>query len=1512
MQENTNYVKLSNAFSNLPLSIDPGTITENEQKDSSNTNNQTKNDQKKKDLTKLAKKFGALNKHQRKLARRSIAKQQAKLKATKEDDYIDYHVGWAEDDRTTIAKENNNKLKMWKQVLQKNPTKKVGIIQSSKNKAYTISNTLGRALLSTFQPNKKKVTFANEDSVRTFNKNNKPIVSAIYDSGADRNYMTEEDRKKLNMPILRKSNKKVLVANGGISSGKYEVQIPLKNFSNKATKADTFDNFNSSLISVSQLAEDETTSVFTNKGVAVYKDEDILITCKGEPLLIGVRDRNGRYRIPLVQTRGQWQPRKPSKKAKRILREANSVYDLPSTEQAIKWMHAVCGYPVKSTWLKAVKAGNYVGWPMLTEKNVNKYYPETKETPKGHMAQSRKNKRSTKAKPMKEHKSTQLIGKKERDVYIKVCDAKETIYSDQTGAMPTRSQSGNKYIMVLVEIDSNAILVEPMKSRKDAEMIRAYDALMLRLNRANIYPKKHVLDNEVSENMKNHIRDTYKLTMELVPPGCHRRNAAEVAIRNFKAHFLSILAGVADDFPNNLWDKLLPQAEVTLNLIRQSNATPNVSAYAHLCGPFDYNKMPLAPMGCEAQIHEKSDKRGTWEYHSIDGWYVRTSPEHYRAHICVAKQTKSERCTDTVQFQHKDITNPTLTAGDKLMKAIADCMQSIKKKGKATTQQEKDLLRIMRNTKQVVSSNQDDMELPAGNSNDAPVPRVQQMAKDQVVPRVETNNIESNNKRITRSMSKDNNNNNTNNATQPLPRVSSSNSNNNNTNNVTQPLPRVSSSNGSNNSRPLRIIKSRVKQLLLTATPERVNEGPAMRTRSKLKEKITAEEPPANRTRSKATKLNKPITSAKRISKLRKPSQVPNHLRPTKASTARTSKQGAANAVSRLLRGTGSIKGSRINKRLQRLEAEVHQALAVMDNERHQALAVMDKETGKMLNYRNLMRLPKYKKIWERSSANEFGRLANGVGGRIKGTNTIKFIMENEVPQQRKKDVTYGQFVCTIRPEKEEQERTRFTVGGDKINYPGEVATPTADMLVAKMLMNSVISTKGAKFMTMDISNFYLMTPLKRPEYVKIKISDIPAEIIKEYELNDKVTEKGYIYIQANRGMYGLPQSGLLANQLLEKRLNKHGYFQSKLVPGLWAHKTRPIQFTLVVDDFGVKYVGKEHALHLQSVLEEHYKITQDWTGAKYIGLTIDWDYARGQVHLSMPGYVAKALKQFQYQWDGKRQDAPFPSAPIQYGAKQQYATQESQAPALDKAGKKFIQQVCGKFLFLGRAVDSTLLCPISAIASQSANPTEDTMKHTKQLLKYLASQEEAVLTFNASDMILAAHSDASYLSEPNARSRAGGHFFLSNNSNIPPNNGAVLNIAHIIKHVMTSATEAELAALYINAREAVYMRIILEEMGHKQPATPLQTDNAMADAVINGKIQPKRTKAMDMRFHWLRDRECQEQFRIYWRPGKLNYADYWTKHHAAKHHKNVRKEFLTPYVVVEMLRQASKGAAAA
>jgi hypothetical protein len=119
-------------------------------------------------------------------------------------------------------------------------------------------------------------------------------------------------------------------------------------------------------------------------------------------------------------------------------------------------------------------------------------------------------------------------------------------------------------------------------------------------------------------------------------------------------------------------------------------------------------------------------------------------------------------------------------------------------------------------------------------------------------------------------------------------------------------------------------------------------------------------------------------------------------------------------------------------------------------------------------------------------------------------------------------------------------------------------------------------------------------------------LSDIPDKIIKEYNLKAKATKDGSVYIVANRGMYSLPQSGLLASEFLETRLNKQCYHQSKFVPGLWTHEWRPVQFTLVVDTSGVKSVGEEHAMHLKKTIQEHYTVTTECEGRRYISITLD------------------------------------------------------------------------------------------------------------------------------------------------------------------------------------------------------------------------------------------------------------------------------------------------------------------
>ena len=138
------------------------------------------------------------------------------------------------------------------------------------------------------------------------------------------------------------------------------------------------------------------------------------------------------------------------------------------------------------------------------------------------------------------------------------------------------------------------------------------------------------------------------------------------------------------------------------------------------------------------------------------------------------------------------------------------------------------------------------------------------------------------------------------------------------------------------------------------------------------------------------------------------------------------------------------------------------------------------------------------------------------------------------------------------------------------------------------MLWNSVLSTEGAKFMGIDISSFYLETPLDRYEYMKMPLDLFPPHTVKQYNMKEHA-KNGYIILEIRKAIYALPQVGALSNKLLKKRLAPFGYYEVAHTPGLWRHVTRPVQFTLVVDDSGVKYVDKANADHLIKILKKWY-----------------------------------------------------------------------------------------------------------------------------------------------------------------------------------------------------------------------------------------------------------------------------------------------------------------------------------
>ena len=171
----------------------------------------------------------------------------------------------------------------------------------------------------------------------------------------------------------------------------------------------------------------------------------------------------------------------------------------------------------------------------------------------------------------------------------------------------------------------------------------------------------------------------YKTNKELVPPGVHRRNAAERAIRTFQNHFIAGLCSVDKAFPLHLWDQLLPQAEITLNLLRASRINPKLSAWAQLHGTFDYNRTPLAPPGIRVLAHEKPKDRTTWSAHGADGWYVGPALDSYRCYRIWIWTTRTIRICDTVAWFPTKVTMPSASSTDLVLAGIQDIVNALKK-----------------------------------------------------------------------------------------------------------------------------------------------------------------------------------------------------------------------------------------------------------------------------------------------------------------------------------------------------------------------------------------------------------------------------------------------------------------------------------------------------------------------------------------------------------------------------------------------------------------------------------------------------------------------------------------------------------------------------------------------------------------------------------------------------------------------------------------------------------------
>ncbi len=274
-------------------------------------------------------------------------------------------------------------------------------------------------------------------------------------------------------------------------------------------------------------------------------------------------------------------------------------------------------------------------------------------------------------------------------------------------------------------------------------------------------------------------------------------------------------------------------------------------------------------------------------------------------------------------------------------------------------------------------------------------------------------------------------------------------------------------------------------------------------------------------------------------------------------------------------------------------------------------------------------------------------------------------------------------------------------------------------------------------------------------------------------------------------------------------------------MPSLWRHKWHPLQFCLIVDDFGVEYVGVEHFDYLLNLLKKFHGVQFNMAGNKLAGISIQWDYPGKRCRLSMPGYIGNLLLKLKYPCPPKPRLSPYACLLISYDAKSQLTPKSDTSTLLDNKRKLCIQEIVGSLLYYACAVDNKLLVALSAIAARQAKATVATEQAVNLLLNYVATYPNDDIVYRASDMILCARADAGFLNESQSCSRVEAHIYLSENNAFPRFNGAVLSIAQIIKFVMASAAESELAALFFTAHEIVPHRQTLIGIGWPHPKTP-------------------------------------------------------------------------------------------
>jgi len=1154
----------------------------------------------------------------------------------------------------------------------------------------------------------------------------------------------------------------------------------------------------------------------------------------------------------------------------------------------VKYYHAVLGSPPESTFEKCCAKGYFGNLPRLTSKMIRQNPPNSVATSDGHLNRTRQHIRSTSTSQIPSDdiltqlplKDLRMLGRQahlsvrskreqlerllklrrnyqlsekipdspedaetswDDTIYSRLIDlnSDNEIHSDATGRFPFESARGTNYVLVFVY--KGYIHVQPLNDRSAVSYVKAH-----RLAIEFFKTKGHAiniarLDNETSEQLETFLSDA-NIPFQYVPPEDHRSNRAERAIQSFKNHFISILATIDDTFPMAQWDELLLQTELTLSFLRPFAGNTKISSYQGIHGvPYDWLAHPMAPAGTKVKIYDSAEARESWQPHSSDGWYLGPALKHYRSYHVIRKESMRPSVSNSLDWFPARIRIPGSSKEEILVKAIEKLQVKIETLSPLSNEQLQQSRDAIDQMKQLFVK--DAIVTPTQPDENESTP----LAEEQRVPET----IEE--QRVTDHIEE-----------QRVTVIDESNKN--------ESAPTTQ--------HPTRSRKKQRNKL----RKQKAKESPAYRS-------LTAQESKFHSQRLDYIGREWTDTESNQVFKIDDVVMSSNLSGP-----------GSRTAYFKFFDVTQKNRPTAEREYEHTACQEIQTAKYVqwfVPGYAHSILSAEPRDeseppmnldcNNKPLKYKSAL-TSKNKAYWDSADIEEYRRLFL--------SHTCKGILRQDVPQQERGNITYYNRQVKEKPKTVNNKlhtefRVRGTYGGDLPRYFGPVSTTSAEYATTKALWLSTLANvkhtdPNTRFVTMDLVDFYLGTPLDKPAYMRFQSSTFPQEIIDEFDLHSFVSN-GEIIVSVHKCMYGHPAAGFLSHKLIVSKFQQGGFSENPLVSGLFSNgKTT---FVLIVDDLGIRVNSDSELDNIEKIITDAgWKVKIDKSGSKFLGMRLNWNYdvEDPTLEIDAPDTMPKALARFADSSILRGKNTPSRYQQPTYGPP---TTDVLPTPTPRPECKERVQQVAGTFLHYARTIDYTMLEAVNTIGRTQAAPTSDTLLEVDQLLHYAARFPNNKLVFKASEMILRCMYDASHMIP---HGKAGAIFYASNATDPPEVVHNVFDVlCKVIPYVTASASESEYAAAFLAGQQGYFYRNVFEALGHPQPPVTFFGDNKITVGISNDEVKIKRGKAIEKSYHWFRDMVRRGEFTSKWIGTDDNIADYFTKALPKARHNLLKKSLV-------------------